>query len=102
MYIHGLPFPTLCIEYSIGVGHSVRKVVKGMSFLSFDWGLATSSLPNFLASGYFLLAVLLVVGGSVLSKIFRLLWLAGVLFLVWMLASFGIFDGLAGLAASLA
>lgn len=64
--------------------------------LNFDWAWATASLGNFLASGYFFVAIAAVVGASVLSKLLKLLWLAGVLFLVWALASLGAFDALWG------
>ena len=56
----------------------------------FDWELATSSLTAFLSSGYFICAILIVVGCSVFSKLLHLLWLAGVLFLVWAACYFGV------------
>lgn len=56
--------------------------------MNFDWVSATSSVGSFLGSGYFFLAVFGVVVGGVLSKLFRLLWLAGMLFLVWAAAYF--------------
>ncbi len=69
--------------------------------MSFDWAYATSSVQNFLSSGYFFAIILLIAGCSILSKLLKLLWLVTVLFLIWALAQAGAFDVVAGWLGSL-